>query len=368
MPLPGGEPGTVLAERRVGTLRQRGHELQRPGVLQRPRHGTVVGVGAGQADVLGDRPREQMRPLRHPRDARPPLLQVQFGEVGAADPHPPLDRPHKSQQHVQQRRLARPARTDERHGLPGLDDEGHVGNGVPGPAGVADGDAFEGQGTGLRDLRAPGGRYRRLQHREDLLGRRQALRRRVVLGTHLPQRQIRLGRQHQDDQTDVQVHLAVHEPHADRHGDQGDGDRGQQLQREGGQEGDAQRPHRRLPVLTGDPPDRLGLCLGPAEHLQRRQARPDVQEVPGQPGQQPPLTVHPGLRGPADQHHEDRDQGERPEDDGRRDPVLGDDPREHRHRHHHGEPELRQIAREVVVQGIDPAGRQRHQRPRPLSA
>ena len=63
---------------------------------------------------------------------------------------------------------------------------------------------------------------------------------------------------------------------------------------------------RRYSAVIGA--DRLGLRLGPAEDLEGRQAGDHVEEVAGQPGQQPPLAVHPGLGGPADEHHEQRDQ------------------------------------------------------------
>lgn len=81
--LPGGQPGPVLAEHGVDSQRQRVDELQCPRVPQCPSHGGLVGVGPGQPHVLGDRPGEQLRPLRHPRDTRPPLLQVELCEIGS---------------------------------------------------------------------------------------------------------------------------------------------------------------------------------------------------------------------------------------------------------------------------------------------
>ena len=145
-------------------------------------------------------------------------------------------------------------------------------------------------------------------------------------------------------------------------GDQRDRDGREEFQREGGQEGDPQRAQRRAPVVVGDLADGLRLRLGPAEDLQGGQPGHHVQEVARQPGQQPPLPVHPGLGGPADEHHEQRDQRQRHHDDRRRHPVRGDDPGEHRDRDHDREAELRQIAGEVVVERVDaPGGQREHQ-------
>ncbi len=349
-----GQPGPVLPEHRAGSLGKRVHELQRTGLPECLADGGVVRVGPGQPYVLRDGPGVQVRPLRHPGDPRPPLLQVGLGEIDGPDAHPALAGPHEPQQHVEQCRLARPARSDEGHGLAGLHGQRHVGHGVRRPPRIADRHSVEGHGArGHR--RGPGRRDRCLQDGEDLLGRREPLRRRVVLRAHLAQRQVRLGGQHQDDQTDVQVHVAVHQAHADRHGDQRHRQGGQQLQRERGEKGDPQGPQGGLAVLTGDPANGVCLGLGPAEHLQCGQTGDHVQEVAREPGQQPPLTVHPGLRGPADQHHEEGDQRQGADDDCRGHPVLGDDPREHGCRDDHREPQLGEVPREVVVQGVRPA-------------
>ncbi len=311
-----------------------------------------------------------MRPLRHPRDPLPPFLERQRREVHARDPHPPRSRRHEAQQHLEQRGLARPAGSGEGDALPWPDRQRDRSRRVLAPALVADRDPvhLDPQPRGRHRGRAAQGGDRGLEHLEDLLRGRQPLGGRVVLRPDLTQRQISLRRQDQDDQPGVQIELPVDQPHADGHGHQRHRERRQQFQGEGGEEGDAQGPHRRLPVVVGDLADRLGLRLGPAEDLQRRQPGHHVQEVSGQPGQQPPLAVHPGLGGHADQHHEERNQRQGDHDDGRRHPVLGDDPGEDRHRDDHREAQLGQVAREVVVEGVHAPGGQRHQRPGPLSA
>ncbi len=147
----------------------------------------------------------------------------------------------------------------------------------------------------------------------------------------------------------------MHEAHADADGDERHRQGGQQFQREGGEEGQPQGPQRGPPVVGGDRADRLGLGLGPAEDLQRGQALDDVEEVPGEPGQQPPLPVHPALGGPADQGHEEGDEGKREDDDECREPVGGDDTGEDGDGHHDREAQLGQVAGEVVVERVDPA-------------
>ncbi len=55
----------------------------------------------------------------------------------------------------------------------------------------------------------------------------------------------------------------------------------------------------------------LRLRLRAAEHLQRRQPLDDVEEVPAEPGEQPPLPLGPALRVQPDERHEDRDERQR---------------------------------------------------------
>ncbi len=89
LPLPCGQPGPVLTEHTPDAPGQRVHEVQGARVDQRPSYGGVVGVGAGEADILGDRPGVQLRPLRHPGDSGPPAFQVHVGEIDS----PTLTRP-----------------------------------------------------------------------------------------------------------------------------------------------------------------------------------------------------------------------------------------------------------------------------------
>lgn len=358
LPLSGGQSGPVLPEQGVGPVGQRVHELQCSGVAEGPADGGVVGVGPGEADVLRDGTRVQMGALGHPCHLLVPGLPGDAGELRPADPYPAPLRAYEAQGGGDQGRLARAARSDECDGLPRSYLEGHPGHGVVVASRVPDADLVEAQSerlTGGKDTRAVRGDLG-LQDLEDLLRRRESLGRRVVLRAHLPDRQIRLGRQDQDHQPDGEVHPAVDQPHPDGDGDERDRQGREQFQGERRDEGDPQGAHGGAPVVAGDPADRLGLGLGPAEDLERGESGDHIEEVSGEPGQHPPLTVHPGLGRPADEDHEDRDQRKGARDDGGGDPVLGDDPYEHRDGYDHREPQLGEIAGEVVVQGVDAPG------------
>ena len=57
------------------------------------------------------------------------------------------------------------------------------------------------------------------------------------------QGEVRLGREHQDEERVVKAEAPAEQAQADGHRDQGDRHRGQQLQHERGQEGQAEGPH-----------------------------------------------------------------------------------------------------------------------------
>ena len=101
--------------------------------------------------------------------------------------------------------------------------------------------------------------------------------------------------------------------------------------------------------------DQRGLGPGPPEDRQRRQALDGVEEVPAEPVQQPPLRAGVVLGLPADQRHEHRDQRQGQRDDQRREPVGVQHDDEHGDRHEHREHQLRQVARDVVVERVEPA-------------
>ncbi len=301
--------------------------------------------------------------LRHPGDLAVPGGRVEVRQVPAVHEDAAGGRADQAEQGGEQRGLAAAGGAGQGDRFAGGHGQADPGQGVRGPVRVADDDVLQRDDGPLHGRRRGGAGDRRggLQDGEDLVRRRQTLLRGVVLGADLPQRQVGLGGEQQHHQAGVEVEVAVHQAHADADGDQGHRNGRQQLQGERRQERDPQRPQRAAPVVVGDAADVVGLCLGAAEDLQGGEAADHVEEVPGQPGQPTPLPVHVGLRGPPDQRHEQRDEGQRGGDGGGGHPVVRHDPRQHGHGDHDGQAELREVAGEVAVQGVDAAGGQGRQ-------
>jgi hypothetical protein len=182
----------------------------------------------------------------------------------------------------------------------------------------------------------------------------------VELRPHLSQRPVHLGCQHEHGQPGLQREPAADESQPDRDGDERHGQRREQLEHHPGQERDPQRPHRRPPVgIAERPHPRRRPSLAP-EGTQRRQAREEVEDLGAEPRHraQPPL--RPALGHPPDEDHEDRDQREGADDDRGRDPVHPEDDEDRRGRHGGRQHQLRQVADEVRLQRVQPAGGQRH--------
>ena len=114
-----------------------------------------------------------------------------------------------------------------------------------------------------------------------------------------PQRQVGLGGEDEHEERRLEPDVAVEQPQADRHRDEGHGDAGQQLEHERREEGQPQGRHRRPPVAVGHGADGVDLRLRAAEDLERRQAGHDVEEVAGQPLQRAQLAVGAGCGSPS---------------------------------------------------------------------
>ena len=183
----------------------------------------------------------------------------------------------------------------------------------------------------------------------------------MEVGADGAQRQVGLRGEDQHEEGGLEADVAVQQPQADRDRDERDGDAGQQLQHQRGQERQTEGRHRRPPVAVGHRADGLDLRLRSAEDLERRQAGHDVEEVSRQPLQRAQLTVGVAAGRRSDEHHEHRDQGECDRDDDRREPVLCGDHGQDGERHDHGQHELRQVAREVAVEGVDTPRGQGHE-------
>ncbi len=359
------------AARRAGT-RERG-----PGAGARPRTGPPRARRAASRGRPGG-PRSRPPGARRPARARRPRATRRGGRggrcrrssrrtgAGAADTHatracqarrsrsrrstpPTRTRPGpEPEQHVHERRLPAPARPGDREHLARRDGQAAAPRSAP---------------SGM-SVRVPPAERRRVEEVEDLRRGRRPFGTGVVA---LPSR--RSGRYASGASTSTNSavskrHRAAHQAQADRHRHERHRDRRQQLEHERRQERHPERPERVLAVGAADGRDRLGLRLRPPEHLQRGQPGHHVQEVPAEPLQAADLRVHPLAGAGADERHEERDQRHRQDHDRGRDPVARE-----QEGHHHGgrdrrQRDLRQVAREVPVEGVDPARRQRRHRAR----
>ena len=108
------------------------------------------------------------------------------------------------------------------------------------------------------------------------------------------------------------VERAVEQPEPDRHGDDRDRDAREELEREPREERDPQHLHRLAPVVVGDALDGCRGPVLPAEHLERRQSPCTVS---AKRAARRCRVCHwrccTVARRQADQHHEERDEGER---------------------------------------------------------
>ena len=80
-------------------------------------------VGLAERDVVGDRPREQVRLLRDHDDRAAQVLRVQRPQVDAVELDHAVARVVEPRDELRERRLARARRPDERDRLPGRDVE-----------------------------------------------------------------------------------------------------------------------------------------------------------------------------------------------------------------------------------------------------
>ena len=231
-------------------------------------------------------------------------------------------------------------------------------------AGVRERDGLEpdGDDARARGRRVPGGARRPLLEQVEEAARDgEAVGARVVLRREVPERQVELGREHEHRQARLEPEPALDQPDADDHGDEGDAEGRGQLEHGPREERDAERPHRRAAVAVTDLGDPLGLRLCPVERAERRQPADDVEEVGRETRQGLPALTRSPLGVPADQPHEDRDERQRQEHDTGGDRVDHRHEDEHGDRHHHGQHDLRQVAREGRLERVDASdGDRRH--------
>ncbi len=113
LPLAPGDGGAARACRSVESVRQRPDPGQQPGPRRRLDELVVGGVRPGQAQVGGDRAREDVRILRAAADDRAHVVCVVAGQVVAAQLGGAAGQVAEPQQHGGHCGLARPVRADE---------------------------------------------------------------------------------------------------------------------------------------------------------------------------------------------------------------------------------------------------------------
>ena len=227
--------------------------------------------------------------------------------------------------------------------------------------------ASTGKGCAGAGMVPRAGRGAGFQGVEDHAGRGDPFGGGVELGGQAAGGQVGLGGQDQDGEARLQAQAAVQHPqaHGDRH--HGHGDRGGEFQHQGGEEGDAQRAHGLPPVPVGQGGESGDRVAAAAEHLEGGQGAQRVEEPGTEVGEGLPAAGDARPGGPAHQGAEHGDQRQGDQDDGRRQRVQGEHPAEHEGRRRHRQGQLREVAGEVGVEGLDaPAGR-RGQGPGPPS-
>ena len=145
--------------------------------------------------------------------------------------------------------------------------------------------------------------------------------------------------------------------HPRGHGDQCDPERRRQLQHRPRQKAHPERLHGRDAVALADLAEHGHLIVGSSKGAQRRQASDHVEKMRREAPQSPPARLGPVLGVAADQRHEHGHQGQREQHDQRRLEVHDRHPDEHQKRDDRGEHDLRQVAREVALQRLDPLHR-----------
>ncbi len=336
------------------------------GEAERPPHQRLIGGGVAEGDVLGDAALQKTRVLPGPRQPRgrreladcpslPARRALGVGGSPKSREHAALPRPARARENSDgarrslevdglEKRLAAPHPQASHDQTPAL---------LPaGPRSIR-------SGRTLLPEPVLGG----VEHIEDLLGRGDALRRRMELHPHLTQRQVRLGGEEEDEQAHGEGQRSVEEPEADRDRDDRHGDAGEELQGEPRQERHPQHRHRLAAIPRGGLGDGVDGALLALEEPQGAQPPHDVGETGREPAERVPLTLLHRAGRETDEHHEEGDEGEGQGDRHRRDPVLPPHHRDDQRGRDDGEHQLRQIAPEVRLQRLEPAaGRHRQAR------
>ncbi len=201
------------------------------------------------------------------------------GEIDAVDGRPAFVGVDEAEQEREQGRLAGAARPDDRDPLARLQLElDAVENAAP--LRVRDAHAARAAARPSSGAAPAAGSARlEVDQLEEAAGRGEPVGARVELGRRGAKRCVQLRCEHEDRERRRERDAAVHEPDPELDGDDRSAERRGELEREGGEERDPQRRHRRAPVVVGVGRDRIGLRGAAAVGAQRRQAANDVDEV-----------------------------------------------------------------------------------------
>jgi len=353
------QPDAAVPDVRLPALREAGNDLvqagQRSGRVQKCAIDT-------RGDVLSERPGQDHRALRDPRDLVPPAFRRDLGKVDRRvarqlDRHRPGIGREQTEDELRRRRLAGPARPGQRHDAPRpqLQRESRRGGHAASRSNHRDAVQPDRRAAQIGRVPHPPRRERRVQHVEGARRGGDPVGRGVEVRADLAQRQVHLGREHEDRESGLQIQVTGDQPQPDADGHQSHRERGDQLEHHAGQERDAQRRHRRDAVRLAelaDPRDRSPL---PTESAQRREARDEVEHLRAEAlhrGETPPRGV---LREAPDQDHEDRDEWQGHRDRHRGDPVQAEHHGENGRGDGRREHELGQVADEVRLERVQAA-------------
>ena len=202
------------------------------------------------------------------------------------------------------------------------------------------------------------GRSRRRSRRlfdevEQAVGSRARVGARMELRGQVPQRQVELGREHENGERRLEADPPVDEADSDGDCDERDAERGSELEHGSGEEGHSERAHRGPAVLLADLRDALGLDAAPVERPECREPADHVEEVRREQHECLPPRTCLTFRVPAHEPHEQGHERQGQEHDARRDEVDSGDEHKHCDRDDEREHDLRQVAGEGRLERID---------------
>ena len=199
-----------------------------------------------------------------------------------------------------------------------------------------------------------------LQQRQHAFHRRLGFGAGVVVAAQLPQGGIELGGQQQDEEGAAVGHRHLssgpgqhaEQAHAQIQRQHRNGNRGEQFQYRGGQEGQAQHPHGAAAVILGG---LLHRQLGGGQGLQvaqGTQAAQQIEKAPTHPPQCAELALTGSGGAPPQQHHEQRHQRSSGQQQNSRQQAVPGGRQHQQQRHQQHQLALHLIAADVAIQRV----------------